>query len=355
MDDRRHIFRQYTFHRIHLLLRGIVDKERFDPHSDISRQHYWIFPEQYYHREDRVNFPHKGVLSLQVFREQTESPYEYRNNAIYYRGQRTHLLAFLHDEPKEMIYRREGGGGILCFDMNNTCAFHCKYCARLKRSPSHMNWLARYSEKDAIETALEKYCLSSLETLAQISLVTGCFGSEDDMLNHLLALLSEAEKKKFRGDFYLASHEIRSERALKKLRAAVKGDVYYALTVESFSQRSSLMPGAKDLPYPLLLSRIRKILGRAYYNYILGLDDYQTFQENVTRLAPQAIPYLSIFAIHVKEQEGLYAPDARDIQYYLQAYDFVQRRFGTRIYMHKAPFYNVSNRALCPYPETVFS
>ena len=350
-DDMEKIFTNYTFHRIQLLLKGLVDRGAQESHAPIPRQHYWIFPGRLYHERAQQQYLHKGSLSVRVYRQKTpQTPYEYRQGKVYYYGRDSGLVAFPHAEEKQLCYLREGGGGILCFDMNNLCKFRCAYCARMKRKRATPHWLTLHSEREAIELSLEKLKWRNLEGLQQISVVTGCFGEETALLNHVLKLLEAAYQKGFSGDLYLASHELRSEEAIKTLQAFVKGRFYYAFTVESFTQRKALMPSAKDVDYQSVLQRIRAITGRAYYNYILGLDDYEVFQQRVEQLADIAIPYVSVFSVYTPAQQRLYAPGAAQLDYYFKAYHYLQKKFGKTIYMHDAPFYNVSNRALFPYP-----
>lgn len=351
--DLKKIFRDLTFHRIQLLLKGIVD-----PNADsgtaatagaVKRQHYWLYPFSLYREGYEKKHLHKGSISLRVINHPSKTPYVLHKNMVYYKGENTGLLAIAHEEEKSIFYVREGKGEIVCFDLNNACPNRCAFCARLKRRPVK-RFLSAYTEKDAVKRFMDETGRKNLHELDQVSVVTGCFLDESLLVSHVHNLLDAVLAEGFQGDFYLASHELRSRNEIEQINARVPNIFYYALTVEHFGNRGRWLDCGKEKEYIPVLQDIREITGRAYYNYILGLDPYPVFVSGVEALKEIAIPYVSVFSVYLESHENLYAEDALSVNYYLNAYRYLLIRFGNRIYMHTPPFYNVSNRALLPFP-----
>ena len=341
--------------RLGLLLHGAVDP-MVPQRRTLTRQHYFLYPEELHRPGLERDQPHRGLLSFVVQAPGDPTPYAIVHGRLFDGGFDTGILAIAREEAKEAFFLREGGGGIASFDLQPACRGGCAFCPRTRSGAARRrSWLESATEADAVRAFMLRYERHTLASLDQISIVTGRFANEANFVAHVMALLNAALSHGFQGDLYFASDQLVHPDAMEQVRAAAPRRVYYAVTIESFSRRAALMPTRADVDWRSILEHAKRIFGRAYYNLILGLEPLADVIEGIDALAPVATPYISVFCVYSRAQEAMRAEGANQLVYYQQVQRLLLRRFGREAYMHDAPHFNVSNRALLPYPADRFA
>lgn len=342
-------FEAFDRTRLELLLEGVEDPTapaEVLPTGIVPRRHYFLRPRAWYRPGDEEVRPHAGLLSLRT-RRAGEGRFRLVGDSLIEGARDTGLRLVPVEEEKAFFYTREGG--VLCFDLN-PCRAACRFCARIARRRTQGATLPR-DEREAVHSAAERLGRADLSGLRQLSVVTGVFGAEAKYLAHVTALLDAAVELGFQGDLYLATDELRSAEGMRAVRARTPGRVYFSATIEAFTRRSRLMPGVEHEAPRVVLERAAETFGRAFYNCIAGLDPLADTLRNIRELASLAVPYVSVFSVYHRAQERLYADGARQVGFHRALQQELLGLFGARAYMHDAPLYNVTLRALLPFPE----
>lgn len=180
-----------------------------------------------------------------------------------------------------------------------------------------------------LQTLLEgRLSFSSLET---VGIVTGCFATEEKVVDHILKIRKVFSKHGFRGEIQYIGSQIRSSEALKELVSDGLFSLY--LTLEVFSRREGLMKKQKA---SLSLADSKEILTRARelgvdtsFLYIAGLDplsvienELPTFVGLVTRL-----PQIQTFQLYTPDQLSLRDTEASTLDYYLKIRQLTENLF----------------------------
>ena len=159
-------------------------------------------------------------------------------------------------------------------------------------------WIAQENKKD-------------LSHLIQISIVTGCYDSEESMVDFILLLSNVLKEYNFNGKiFYLGSMltSLKQMERLKKLPS-----FGYCMSVECFERRNVLAPSKRRLT----LSDIKTTLNNALecgfevnYTYVLGLEPLDTMKKYMTELldVTNKFPTINILQLHQQHDKSLLDP-----------------------------------------------
>jgi len=158
--------------------------------------------------------------------------------------------------------------------------------------------------------------------LESVGVVTGCFPSEEKLINHLMMIRETFSEFGFNGELRYIGSQLRSQEALGRIISTGPFALY--LTVEAFERREQLMKRTKaslDLEGGKnLLGRAKQLGAETTFLYIAGLDSHETMETQFPTYAPQLtrLPQIQTFQAYVPEQIKLRRPEAGKIEYFLR-------------------------------------
>ena len=252
------------------------------------------------------------------------------------------------------------GHGILTINTNSRANCHgCTFCGTYSldtdESPPLLT-LDSLSEK-ARELSQETTS-GDLSEVERVGVVTGCFGNEEKLVEHLSLLRKAFSSFGFNGEVQYIGSQLRSPEHIARL--AQEGEFSIYLTLEAFTRRTELMKKLKSslvLDGAVEIMEVAKAAGaETTYLYIVGLDDlddmdrgFKLFSKAVTRF-----PQLQIFQAYTPEQVPVRNPEAARMEYFMNA-----RRLAETAYpdLLPEPFLNFrslwyENYLGTPLPDT---
>lgn len=168
--------------------------------------------------------------------------------------------------------------------------------------------------------------------LYQVAVVTGCFGSEEEAIDHLKMVNKYFSNRGFNGEFLYIGSEITSEDGLKSLRDEIK-NFFLCLSLECFTRREKLL---KNIKAKLTLDRAKEVLEISKklgilcsFTYIIGLDPLEDMVKGLNSFISliNRFPVFQVFQPHWEEHKTLRTPEAEYIDYYLKARKEIESMF----------------------------
>lgn len=268
----------------------------------------------------RVCFDYNGIVYRKPIINNPRSPYKAIDSLIYYQkdilGVRINHLA---DDTPEPYYFRSPYILVVNSTFLSPCGQGCLFCEQTQARTEKRRYSLRFHPHQLFDQVLKENNMKDFSRLKQISIITSCAGSEGNAIRLLSEYIKAADKRKFRGKFLFASHEIRSQAGLEKL--SQMGDIILAFTVECFSKRGFFMPGSKG---QISLEQIRVILEQANrmgvastYFYIFGLDNLAEIKKGFVYLS-KVLSYAPTYSIYYHQacEKNKIVP-LRPLKYYL--------------------------------------
>jgi len=159
--------------------------------------------------------------------------------------------------------------------------------------------------------------------LEQIAVVTGLFGSEESVVEHMVTVANAVSRRGFNGELMYFGCEVNSRDALSQLAQLGHFALIYA--VDNFTNRQIALNPTKakitleDAGRTLLEA---KSLGIATtYAYIAGLDPLTDMQRGAELLMDglTRFPIVNIYQVQMPGQIKGMQPDAKSLEYYILA------------------------------------
>lgn len=159
--------------------------------------------------------------------------------------------------------------------------------------------------------------------LQQIAVVTGLFANEDDLINHLKVVNDVARSYGFDGELMYFGMQLASRRAMREF--AKLSHPAYVFAVDNFTRRKKAQAQAKSnhsLKDTCELMAYAKSLGiQTTFAYIAGVDPLESIWSGVELFEPYCtrFPVVNIFQVQTRLQLSQMVPDAKQLEYYIQA------------------------------------
>lgn len=209
----------------------------------------------------------------------------------------------------------------------------CKFCGTYNLDPNDISDLTNEeSLKRYMETFLKQNGMESLQDVEGITVCTGCFSTEKEVVDHLKFLKNALSYFKFNKKLKYIGSQIRSDEALEEIASSI-GDFGLFITTEKFSEREKFMRADKaslNLEKTIdLIERSTKLGFDTTILYILGLEQLSDFETNMRLLSKNMnkYPLVQIYQNYVADQEVYRIPEAKGVEYYLQARQILENIF----------------------------
>lgn len=261
-----------------------------------------------------------------------DSPFSLRDNSIYLGSSK---IADIFDIEKDTCdstyFRRNKTELTLNSNLRSQCK-GCTFCATYKLAADDVKLTSEDRLRDYIKCLLITNHIEDLSHLVRVTVCTGCFESETELVEHLVMVRKVLAEFQFTKRLRYIGAQLQSASAFERISKA-GGPFSLSFTVECFSGREKILRKKKALG----LREICKVLDVAHASgaatnilYILGFDSLSVLKENFMELKGHLdrYPIIQVFQNFTKEQESARIDEARALDYYLSARNILEDVFA---------------------------
>ena len=229
-----------------------------------------------------------------------------------------------NDTCNDNYFRRNGTELTLNTNARSSCR-GCNFCGTYSLEAEDKE---RLLDKIILEHRVSKILSEKGEAdcsnLYRVSICTGCFGSEEKAVKHLINVNDVLNKLNFKGDLRYIGSEIVSEQAIDSIANHIE-KFALSFTAEVFARRGEILRPNKARISIDDIKRVLCNIGNRGFEanilYVLGLDPLQVLIDGFEELFPYMnhFPIVNLFQIYSPEQALLKDTEANRIEYYLKA------------------------------------
>ncbi len=260
------------------------------------------------------------------------SPYRIEDGYLITKEEIIGEVKYLANDTCDSSYPRRGGTVLNLNPISKSQCHGCKFCHTLLQDTKDTDEDLRSESglKRFVEDWLKRYKISDLANLNQVAIVTGCFESEQKLVEYLKMLKTMLDDYDFNGELFYYGSEITTKEALDDLKEIKPFAL--CLSLECFENRKVIL---RDIKKRVSIGDANKILERAVENgfrtnfsYILGIESLEAMKKIFEELFSyiNRFPVINIFQIH-HGQEKLRYSDAWKMNYYMKARKILEKIF----------------------------
>lgn len=275
----------------------------------------------------RLNEKHSLLFSLE---NNNQSLYSIQQNKLYFNDIFLFNIDGLIEDTCEVFYTRKNGR-VLCFNPNNRSACKgCRFCYQPKSSDNRI--ILPSMLLGEFEEWMKKNSLTDLSHLEQVAVVTGCFNSEQVVVDYLIKLRKILSELEFNGEilYFGIISNIENLILLSKIKP-----LQICFTIECFENRKYMLQKKKNLDINFLREIMKKSLELGIattFSYIVGLDSLISIQKKMFFLkdAINVFPIISVFQtddVRIRYRHF----EANNIYYYLNSRKSIEDIFSDTI------------------------
>lgn len=260
------------------------------------------------------------------------SPYYVKNNCLMMKNEIIGKVNNLSNDTCDSSYPRRKGSVLNLNPVSKSQCHGCRFCHTLVQDAKDRNddLLTTRGLKKFLDEWVKKYNVSDLSSLIQVAVVTGCFGSEQRVVEYLKNLKDVLDEYNLKGEMLYYGSEITTEKSLDELQ--VIKPFTLCLSFECFENRNKML---RDVKAKITIKNAKSILSKAKdlgfnttFSYILGIEPINAMEILFTEMFPfiNRFPIINIFQVH-KGQEKLRYREAWKIDYYMKARKILEKIF----------------------------
>jgi len=300
----------------------------------INRYGVWI--DNYPDNRIRFNLQFKNNQKKDYFAvcvNTYPSPFVLKNNQLYLEGNLIANISSVEKDTCTSTYFRNNMQSITFNSNSRSKCRGCKFCGTYSLDEDDG---IDFSKKENIiayfSNLLKENGAPSMKNIQDVTICTGCFKTEDDLVNHLMLVNDAFKEIDFNGSINYIGSQLRDYEKLRMLKKELENFGLY-LTMEKFLDREKYMRQEKaslTLENAKDLLTYSKSLGiETTYLYILGLEplDVVLKYTNYFKDSINKFPIIQVFQDYTKEQEEYRCEEAKKIEYYLKARQEINKIF----------------------------
>ncbi|GHT68551.1 hypothetical protein FACS189452_08440 [Bacteroidia bacterium] len=272
-----------------------------------------------------VNNQQSLLFSLE---NNTSSLYNIKNRKLFFKDICLFDISDIKEDTCEVFYTRKNDK-VLCFNPNNrsSCKGGCRFCYQ------PMAHDTQYISSDMLLNTFKEWLQNNnfpnLSHLEQIAVITGCFPTEQIVVEFLLKLREVTQILGFRNEilYFGIISNLENIKILSKIKP-----FKICFTVECFENRDIILSQKKNLELPILIALMDKAIENGIittFSYVLGLDSVESFKENMVLLKNyiNSFPVISLFQTD-NIREKYKHKEALNIEYYLKCRKYIEKFFA---------------------------
>lgn len=273
-----------------------------------------------------------------------ETPFEIIDNILYFNNNKIGNIENIENDTCSETYFRKGKRVMTLNSNSRSTCTGCKFCGTYKLSSEEKE---KFDNEDEIrmflEELLEKNNLKDFSELETVTICTGCFKTENDLVNHIIILDKIFREYNFNGYMRYIGSQIQHKESLDIIKKNMN-KFGLLITTEKFVDREKIMREEKarltlNLSKELMQYGI-KLGFECTFLYILGLENLDIFEKymNYMKESINKLPLVQIFQNYVMLHEKCRCDESLDIEYFLKA-----RKILENIFKDKYMPYNYEN------------
>jgi hypothetical protein len=239
-------------------------------------------------------------------------------------------------DPMEDIcdahYPRRKGTSLNINPNSRTSCRGCQFCYTAYQIPYDRKKLKTDSDlKDFFEDWMLKYDLTSLSHLIQVSVVTGCYESSDEVCRFLCTLKNVLSEYQFTDKIFYLGSQIATKEQLGSLSVVKPFGICFSL--ETFERREllrdkkrlvSLQDACESMDFAQELGY------ETNFSYIVGMESLRVIEYHFSCLKNHVnkFPTINTLQMHKYHEATLMAPGAHRLEYYLEARRILEQMFA---------------------------
>lgn len=157
-----------------------------------------------------------------------------------------------------------------------------------------------------------------LSHLIQVSIVTGCYDSEEDLVNFILTLNDVLKEYNFNGKIFYLGSMLTSSLAIQRLKAIESFG--YCMSLECFERRDVLKVSKESITLNKAKQIMKECLANGFevnYTYIVGLESIDTMRRNMVEFldCTNKFPTINILQLHQQHDCNLLHSTVNDVTF----------------------------------------
>ncbi|MBT9146939.1 MAG: hypothetical protein DDT32_00690 [Syntrophomonadaceae bacterium] len=228
-------------------------------------------------------------------------------------------------------YPRRLGTSLNINPNSRTSCRGCSFCYTAYQVPLDKKRMRNSEDIDEfLRQWMDENNNPDLSHLIQVSVVTGCYDSEDDLVGFLLQLNDVLKKYAFAGKIFYLGSMLTSPQAIEKL--TVIDSFGYCLSLECFERRDILKNSKARLTLQDIKTIMQECLSHDFevnYTYVMGMDSMEVFLPHMQEFIEYTnkFPTINILQLHKQHNRSLLDDSVRDVTYFYRAREIIQELF----------------------------
>ena len=262
------------------------------------------------------------------------SPFKLINGILYLENEPIGKVTDIEKDTCLSTYFRNNKKVITFNSNSRSKCVGCKFCGTYSLTDEDVfEFDTEKKIYDYFSQLLKTNNIESMANIENVTVCTGCFESEDKLIEHLLLLNRTFKKMGFSGSINYIGSQLRDYDKIKMLSQEINNFGIY-LTLEKFLDREKFMrpekasltiEGAKDL-----LNYCSSLGITTTFLYILGLEDLETVEYyfNFLKDSINKFPIVQVFQDYTPIQETYRCDEAKGVEYYIKTRKMIDDIFS---------------------------
>jgi hypothetical protein len=264
------------------------------------------------------------------------SPFKLEDGALLLEGAPVGKVTGIEKDTCLSTYFRNNKKVITFNSNSRSKCVGCKFCGTYSLTDEDvLEFNTEENVKNYFNKLLADNNIKSMRDIENVTICTGCFESEDKLIEHLLLVNDAFKDMDFKGSLNYIGSQLRDYNKIKMLSENIDDFGMY-LTLEKFLDREKFMRPEKA---SLTIDKAKELLEycsslglTSTFLYILGLEDLKTVKHyfNYLKDSVNKFPIVQVFQDYTPYQEMYRCEEAKDVEFYLKARKAIDEIFNNK-------------------------